>query len=126
MKKFGQLIIPMSSDTSMNADMTALIQQYQIGGYFIPEYTATAQQLHDFVNQMQAASKIPMLMVTDLKEAVGTLCAQRLVNGHIPAISALPEIHSLLTKRRSRRPIIEIGWFKRRFCAGGRCTYKSQ
>ncbi len=66
-EKIGQLIIPMSSDTSMNADMTALIQQYQIGGYFIPEYTATAQQLHDFVNQMQAASKIPMLMVTDFE-----------------------------------------------------------
>jgi beta-N-acetylhexosaminidase len=65
--KIGQLIIPMSNDTSMNSDMQMLITQYHIGGYFIPEYSTTVDQLHSFATQMQTASKIPMIITTDFE-----------------------------------------------------------
>jgi beta-N-acetylhexosaminidase len=69
--KVGQLIIPMPfNDTSMDAgggDMRSLLTQYHVGGIFIPAYSMTAQQLHDYIAQMQAASKIPLIISSDFE-----------------------------------------------------------
>ncbi len=68
--KVGQLIIPMPNDPGMDAnggDMRALLTQYHVGGIFIPAMNMTAQQLHDYIAQMQATSKIPLIISSDFE-----------------------------------------------------------
>lgn len=70
-EKLGQLIIPMPfNDTSMdagNGDMRTLITQYHVGGIFIPTFSMSAGTLHDYIAQMQAASKIPLIISSDFE-----------------------------------------------------------
>jgi beta-N-acetylhexosaminidase len=66
-EKVGQLIIPMASDYNMNSDMQTLITQDHIGGFFVTSGGMNATQVRSFINQMQGASKIPMIMSADFE-----------------------------------------------------------
>ncbi len=66
-EKVGQLIIPMAQDHSMNADMTTMIAQDHIGGFFVTSGGMDAAGVRNFVQQMQSASKIPMIMAADFE-----------------------------------------------------------
>jgi len=70
-EKIGQLMVPMAfDDNSMdaqNGDMRTLIQTYHVGGIFIPTFSMSANELHNYIAQMQATSKIPLIISTDFE-----------------------------------------------------------
>lgn len=87
-EKLGQLIVPMAPDTSYNADMQTMITQYQIGGFFVTSNGLNRDQLRSFVQQMQAGSRIPMIMSTDFEGDGGWNVLQSAL-GALPSESKL-------------------------------------
>lgn len=87
-EKLGQLIIPMAPDTSYNTDMQTMISQYHIGGFFVTSNGLNRDQLRSFVQQMQAGSRIPMMMTTDFEGDGGWNVLQTTL-GALPSESKL-------------------------------------
>ena len=66
-EKVGQLIIPMAQDYSMNSDLTTMITQDHIGGFFVTSGGMNGSQLRAFTSQIQSTSHIPMILAADFE-----------------------------------------------------------
>lgn len=66
-EKLGQLIVPMTTDTSLSASLLHMITVDHIGGYFVDSGNLTAPQLRAFSGQMQSAAAIPLMLATDFE-----------------------------------------------------------
>lgn len=81
-EKVGQLMVPMAQDHSMNQDMTTMITQDHIGGFFVTDGGMNAAGVRSFIQQMQSASRIPMIMSADFEgdqgfDVLGSALAQQ-------------------------------------------------
>lgn len=65
--KLGQLIVANALDRSLNSDLTTMLDRDHIGGYFIDSGNMTAAQLRAFTAQIQARSRIPLIIPTDFE-----------------------------------------------------------
>lgn len=68
-EKVGQFMVPMAQDYSMNQDLTTMITQDHIGGFYVSDGNGTLNfaSVRAFTHQIQGASQIPMILGTDFE-----------------------------------------------------------
>jgi beta-N-acetylhexosaminidase len=66
-EKVGQFMIPMAQDHSMNQDLTTMITQDHIGGFFVTDGGMNAAGVRAFTQQIQHTTHIPMILAADFE-----------------------------------------------------------
>ncbi len=102
-EKLGQLIIPMAPDHSLSDhgnDLQKMITQDHIGGFYLSDGGMNASQLRGFIQAMQGAARIPLIMSTDFEGDQGF----DVLSSALPAqpsegqVGATGDVHQAYTK----------------------------